>query len=192
MNDGAADPWGHFLIGSMAFDISQGAGSFYSYVRGNDASVVFDNVTVSNGIGWSPTRDTMYYVDSGPRAIYSFRVDAAGGVHDRKLIRSFDSPDGATPDGLCVDAEGALWVAMWDGSEVRRLSPSGELLATVSLPVTRPTCCALGGETGTTLFITTAREGLSDAELAQQPRAGRMFRVDVGIPGISLNSYDPD
>jgi sugar lactone lactonase YvrE len=189
MNDGACDPWGRFLVGSMAFDVAAGRGSFYRFESGGTVETLFTNVTVSNGVGWSPDARTMYYVDSGPGTIETMSVGDNGALGERKPFLRFDPAQVLTPDGLCVDEEGCLWVAFWDGGEVRRFSPRGEQLARVVLPVSRPTCCALGGETGTTLFITSAWEGLSDQQLSLQPDAGRLFSVDVGVRGLPINTF---
>jgi sugar lactone lactonase YvrE len=189
MNDGACDPWGRFLVGSMAFDLAAGRGSFYRFDAGSSCETLFTNVTVSNGVGWSPDSRTMYYVDSGPGTIETFSVREDGDLGERKQFLRFDPVQVRTPDGLCVDEEGCLWVAFWDGGEVRRFSPEGEQLARVVLPVSRPTCCALGGQTGTTLFITTAWEGLGDEQREAQPDAGRLFSVDVGVRGLPINGF---
>jgi sugar lactone lactonase YvrE len=191
MNDGAADPWGRFLIGSMAFDVAPGKGSFYSYDGGREAPALFRNVQISNGLGWSPDRKTMYYIDSGPHTIHAFSVSAKGELGEKKLFRQFKHERDGAPDGMCVDAEGALWVAFWDGGEVRRYSPLGELIARVHVPVSRPTCCSIGGATGTTLFITTAWTELNDEQLAKEPDAGRLFAVDVGVRGQPINAFAP-
>jgi len=189
MNDGACDPWGRFLVGSMALDVAPGRGSLYRFESGRAVETLFSSVTVSNGLGWSPDRHTMYYVDSGPGTIHTIDVDDAGNLGEKKLFLHFDPIGVRTPDGLCVDEEGCLWVAFWDGGEVRRFAPSGEQLARVALPVSRPTCCALGGDSGTALYITTAWEGLSDERLAKETDAGRIFSVDVGVKGLAINSF---
>jgi sugar lactone lactonase YvrE len=173
----------------MAFDVAAGRGSFYRFESGGTVETLFTNVTVSNGVGWSPDARTMYYVDSGPGTIETMSVGDNGALGERKPFLRFDPAQVLTPDGLCVDEEGCLWVAFWDGGEVRRFSPRGEQLARVVLPVSRPTCCALGGETGTTLFITSAWEGLSDQQLSLQPDAGRLFSVDVGVRGLPINTF---
>jgi sugar lactone lactonase YvrE len=191
MNDGAADPWGGFYIGSMALDYAAGEGNLFHYGGGAEAATVFGHVTISNGLGWSPDRRTMYYIDSGPRTLHAFELDDHGVLGARRLVFEVDASRRESPDGLCVDAEGALWVAFWDGGEVRRYSPAGEMLARVRLPVSRPTCCAIGGANGTTLFVTTAYNELSEERRSKEPDAGRLFSVDVGVPGLALNSFSP-
>lgn len=191
LNDGACDPFGRFLIGSMAMDEVSSAGSLFR-VTSSHCERLFGGVTISNGLGWSPDARHLYYVDSGPATIYHFDVDANGLISARRTLVNFNASVDGVPDGLCVDSEGALWVAMWDGRQVRRYSPNGELLATVRLPVSRPTSCAIGGTNGTTLYVTTARTGLSSAMLDTQTLAGGLFSVDVGVKGLPLNAFDPD
>lgn len=189
MNDGTADPWGQFWIGSMAFSAETGRGSLYRFHESSGAQVALHSVTISNGIGWSNDLRTMYYVDSGPGTVYAFDVDEHGSISQQRVFLQFDVEREGTPDGLCMDSEGALWLAVWGGYEVRRYSPDGEQLARVQISTAQPSCCALGGANGTTLYITTAREDMSEEQLAQEADAGRLFSVDVGVVGRSLWAY---
>jgi sugar lactone lactonase YvrE len=132
MNDGAADPWGRFWIGSMAVDDSVGAGSLYRFQESTGVEMMKDHVTVSNGLGWSPDRRTMYYVDSGPRTIHAFDVDESGEISHQRPFVQFNTNEEGAPDGLCVDTNGNLWVAVWGGYEVRQYSPGAEQLARVA------------------------------------------------------------
>lgn len=188
MNDGAADPWGRFWIGSMAFDGGEGQGILYRYQESTGTETVSGGATISNGLGWSPDRSTMYYVDSGPATLSVFDVDDVGEISGRRVLVQFDKREG-DPDGLCVDADGAIWVAVWGGYQVRRYSPEGEPLAQVHLSTAQPSSCAIGGANGTTLYITTAREDMSEAMLSAEPDAGRLFCVDVGVMGLPIASY---
>ena len=126
MNDGAGDPWGRFWIGSMAFSGEKGRGSLYRFHESTGTETVFGDVTISNGMGWSPDERTMYYVDSGPGTISAFDVDRHGEIAGRRLVAQLNVKEEGTPDGLCIDAEGAIWVAIWGGYQVRRYSPSGD------------------------------------------------------------------
>jgi sugar lactone lactonase YvrE len=190
-NDGAADPWGRFWVGSMAVGALPDRGSLYRYHETTGAHVVLEGITISNGIGWSPDGRTMYYVDSGPGTIHAFDMHPSGEITDKRLFAQFDVAREGTPDGLCLDAEGALWVALWGGHEVRRLAPSGEQLARVSVDTIQPSSCALGGTNGTTLYVTTAQTDLSPEALRDDPNAGRLFCVDVGVTGQPLLPYRP-
>jgi sugar lactone lactonase YvrE len=191
LNDGAADPWGRFWIGSMALDESVGAGSLYRFQESTGAELMRAHVSVSNGLGWSPDRRTMYYVDSGPGTIHAFDVDESGEISHQRPFAQFDTNEEGAPDGLCVDRHGNVWVAVWGGYEVRQYSPGGEHLSRVRIATAQPSCCALGGANGTTLYVTTAQENMSAASLASQPDAGRLFCVDVQVEGQSIDAYCP-
>lgn len=190
-NDGAADPWGRFWIGSMAYSAEAGRGSLFRFHDSTGVEKMFGDVTISNGIGWSPDERTMYYVDTGPGTVSAFDVDGRGDIAGRRVVVQFDVENEGGPDGLCVDAEGAFWVAVWGGYEVRRYAPSGELLARVAVSTAQPSSCAIGGDNGTTLYVTTAREDLAESVLTAEPDAGRLFCVDVGVPGVPLAPYRP-
>ncbi len=190
MNDGACDPQGRFWAGTMAQDESPGAGVLYRLELDGTCTTVLTGLTISNGIGWSPDGSTMYLSDSGTATIDAFDFDAASGDLSRRRTIVRTAGLGVAGDGLTVDDGGDLWVAMWDGGAVRRYDPEGSLVATVSLPVDRPTSCAFGGPDHSTLFITTARQGLDAPALARQPDAGRVFRVDgLGVTGPPCNPY---
>jgi sugar lactone lactonase YvrE len=189
MNDGAADPWGRFWIGSMAFDAEAGRGSLYRFDESTGVSKVLGDLTIANGLGWSPDLRTMYFVDSVPGTIHAFDVDDTGEISNKRLFAEFDAPHEGAPDGLCVDAEGGVWVAVWGGYEVRRYAPTGELTTRVRVPTAQPACCAIGGANGTTLYITTAREDMSDELLAREPDAGRLFCAEVNVRGLPLDSF---
>jgi sugar lactone lactonase YvrE len=191
LNDGSADPWGSFWVGSMAADEEPGRGSVYRFRPSTGAQTMFGDVTISNGIGWSPDRTTLYYVDSGPGTIRSYDVDSRGEISHPRLFARFDTATEGTPDGLCIDDEGFIWAAVWGGYEVRRYAPTGELVARVSLSTAQPSCCAIGGANGTTLYITTAQEDLPPSLLDNEPDAGRLFAVKVGVTGRPLNPYRP-
>ena len=185
MNDGACDPTGRFWAGSMAYDGTPGAGTLYRLDPDGSAHAMVTGTTISNGLGWSADGRTMWFADSGPGTVDAFDFDVQDGVPaNRRTVIEIDPADGV-PDGLTVDAEDHLWVAVWDGREARRYTPGGELVARVRVPVTRPTSCCLGGPGLTWLFISTAREGLSDDELRLQPDAGRLFCSEVGTRGVA-------
>jgi sugar lactone lactonase YvrE len=174
----------------MAHDESPGAGALYRLELDGTCTTVLTGLTISNGIGWSPDGGTMYLSDSGTAHIDAFDFDAASGDLSRRRTIVRTTGLGIAGDGLTVDDGGNLWVAMWDGGAVRRYDPDGSLLATVPLPVDRPTSCAFGGPQSATLFVTTARQGLDAPALARQPDAGRVFRVDgLGVTGPPCSTY---
>ncbi len=137
----------------------------------------------------APTARRFYFIDSPTRRIDAFDYDpASGAVENRRPLAAVEV-EGAVPDGMNVDAEGCLWVALHGGWGLRRYSPEGELLAEVRLPVARITSCCFGGPELRDLYVTTRRDGLSDAELAQQPLAGALLRLDPGVAGLPTYAF---
>ena len=190
MNDGACDPQGRFWAGTMAYDESPGAGALYRLELDGSCTTVLTGLTIANGIGWSPDARTMYLNDSGTGRVETFSFDgASGAISDRRTLVESDRP-GVVPDGLTVDAEGGIWVAWWGGGAVNRYAPDGTLVASIELPVERPTSCAFGGPEVATLFVTTARDGLDEAALMRQPDAGRVFSIEgLGLHGLPCAPY---
>ena len=189
-NDAGVDPAGRVWVGSMHIDESEPLGELYRLDAGGVLTTVVKGVTVSNGMGWSPDGTKMYYVDSPMRRIDVFDYDpAAGEAFQRRVFADLSAFDGV-PDGLTVDADGFVWVAMWGGGVLRRFAPDGAKDAVVQLPVSRPTSCAFGGPGMSDLYVTTARVGLSDADLRDQPLAGRLLRLHPGPVGLpSTTAY---
>jgi sugar lactone lactonase YvrE len=187
-NDGACDPAGRFLAGTMAYDFRPGAGSLYRLERDLSVSRLIDSVTISNGIGWSPDGGTMYYVDTPTSRIDAFDYDADSGAMSRR--RPFVEIEGeGRPDGLCVDVDGAVWIALWPGWSVRRYLADGTLDAILPLPVAQVSSCVFGGPELDELFITTAWSTLSDGQRSAQPLAGSLFRASVGSRGVPRESF---
>lgn len=189
-NDGACDPGGRFFAGTMAYDFTEGAASLYRLDPDHRVSEVVRNVTISNGLGWSPDHRTVYYIDSSTQRIDAFDYDRdSGEITGRRAV--VEVPSGAgLPDGLTVDAEGCIWTAFWDGWAVRRYTPDGFLDRELRLPVSRVTSCAFGGDDLATLYITSARDGLDESQLAEQPLAGAVFAYDPGVPGLPEHRFD--
>ncbi|MCF2531143.1 SMP-30/gluconolactonase/LRE family protein [Yinghuangia soli] len=159
-NDAAIGPDGALWAGTMRYDEAPGGGSLFRVTADGSADTVLDGVTVSNGIAWSGDHRLMYYVDSPTRRIDVFTY-ADGHAYERRPWVEIE-PGAGFPDGITVDADGAVWVALWDGAAVRRYTPDGRLDRTVDLPVLRPTACAFGGVGLNDLYITTARTGIAD------------------------------
>lgn len=183
-NDGAVDPMGSFWAGTMnPSDSGKPANGLYRLNRDASVTRILDDVTVANGIGWSPDRRTMYFTDTRKRTIFVFDYDAnTGSVSNRRPFVSF-SPAEGVPDGLCVDADGCIWSALWGGAKIIRFNPDAERQLDISVPASQVTSCAFGGEALDELFITTARTGLSAQERARQPLAGDLFRYRPGVQG---------
>jgi len=185
-NDGRVDSRGRFWIGTMALDKHRDAGSLYRADFGAKPPEIvrmLDGVSISNGIDWSPDGNLMYYADSPTRRVDVFDWDEDGGmISRRRPFVTLAAGDGV-PDGLCVDADGFIWVALWGGSAVRRYRPDGSLDREVRVPVTQVTSCAFGGPDLDELFITTAAGGLTKEE----PMAGAIFRYRPGCQGRQPN-----
>ncbi len=189
MNDAACDPAGRFLAGTMAFDQRPGAGTLYSLDLDGTVRTLLDGLTVSNGLGWSPDGGTFYLADSGPGLLHAFDYDVASGdlAHGRVLLEFAD--DDGVADGLTVDDEGCLWTALWGARQVRRYAPDGELLAVVEVPVAQTSACCFAGPGRDLLVVTTSAEGMSEADRAGQPEAGRLFTVRPGVTGPPASVY---
>ena len=180
-NDAAVAPDGSLWAGTMRYDEAPGGGTLTRLTADGTAQVVLDDVAVSNGTGWSPDGRLMYYIDSPTRRVDVFDHED-GRVTNRRPFAEIE--DGAGfPDGLTVDAEGAVWVALWDGSAVRRYTPDGVLDRVITFPVPRVTACAFGGPGLTDLYVTTARVGLD----SPPPLAGSLFVV----PGAGRGAVQP-
>lgn len=183
-NDGAVDPLGRFWAGTMDHDGTED-NSLYVLDSDGTAHLMDTGFMVSNGIDWSPDERTMYFADSPRRIIYAYTFDSSSGtISDRRVFVHTPESTGV-PDGLTVDAEGYIWCAYWDGWEVVRYAPNGEVTAVLPMPVQRPTSCTFGESLshGNSLFITSARTDLNDAQLATQPAAGDLFRYKTSISG---------
>ena len=174
----------------MAYDESPGAGALFRLELDGSCTTVLTGLTISNGIGWSPDASTMYLNDSGTGCVEAFRFDGpSGAISDRRTLVHVDQP-GVVPNGLTIDEEGGIWVALWNGGAVHQYAPDGSLLASVQLPVQRPTSCAFGGPGRDTLFVTSARTDLDDDALARQPHAGKVFAIDgLGVRGLPCMPY---
>ncbi len=152
-------------------------------------TTVLTGTTISNGLGWSPSGRLFYFIDSPTRQVDVFDCDLAEGTVENRRAFARVEVEGAVPDGLAVDAEGCVWVALHGGWGLRRYSPDGELMGVVDLPVSRVTSCCFGGDDLRDLYVTTRREGLSDAERAGQPLAGALLRLDVGVGGLCTDAF---
>jgi sugar lactone lactonase YvrE len=181
MNDGICDPQGRFWAGTMAYAETPGAGRLYRLELDGSCTLVLDGLTISNGMGWSPDGTIMYLADSGVGDVFAFDFDPSGGTLDQRRTFVHVGTPGAAPDGLTVDSDGDVWVALWNGGAVARYAPDGSLRETVPVPVDRPTSCAFGGRDGATLFVTTSREGLDPRR--PRPPAARRTRPVHRRPG---------
>jgi sugar lactone lactonase YvrE len=179
LNEGGCDPDGRFYCGSMATDETPQAGTFYCLEPDGSVRPVLDKVTISNGFDFSPDGSCAYYVDTRDQGIDIFDYSADTGLVNRR--RWVDIPvEVGWPDGLTVDAEGGVWLALMGGSAVHHYSASGSLEEVISLPVSQVTACTFGGTGLDTLYITTSQIG---ADIQAQPASGALFAVQPGARG---------
>lgn len=189
MNDAKCDPAGRLWAGTMALDLTAGAGSFYRILRDHSFTRVVEEITCSNGLGWSPEGDRLYYIDTFARGVDVFDFETAtGDVSNRRRLVSFTLEDGLA-DGLAVDSEGHLWVVLFGGGCVRRYAPDGRLVDRLELPVSQPTSVAFGGDDLGDLYITTATYQLAAEQLAEQPSAGATFVCRPGVTGTPVHAF---
>ncbi|SDS13673.1 SMP-30/gluconolactonase/LRE family protein [Microlunatus soli] len=185
MNDGGCDPQGRFYCGSMAYDETTGAGSLYRLDTDGSVAPVLDDVTISNGLQWTADGRRALYNDTPTGQVTVFDFDDDHGTFgDPRRFVAVDGP--GAPDGMAIDTEDGIWVALWGGSAVRRYSSDGRLTAVIDLPVSNVTACTFGGPDLRTLYITTSRQGLADGE---QPEAGAVFVAEPGFTGTTPYAY---
>jgi sugar lactone lactonase YvrE len=192
MNDGACDPQGRFWAGTMADDHRDGGGALYRLDRYGQTELMLDDLTISNGLGWSPDGHTMYLVDSGPRVVYQFAFDPHRGTIAGGRVLITIAEDVGAPDGMTVDAAGDLWVAVYGGGRIHRYSPDGSLRQAILVPAVQTTCCGFGGPRLRRLYITTATENWSDAERRAEPTAGVVYSCDTNTVGLPAAPFRPD
>jgi sugar lactone lactonase YvrE len=169
----------------MAWDQAPGAGTLYRIAPDASWRVVLESLTISNGIGWNAAGDTMYYVDSTRHALEAFDCGPDGSITGRRVVA--EVPEGF-PDGLCVDDEDHVWLAIYGAGSVVRFTPTGERVATVRVPATQATSCCFAGADLDTLVITSAGEKLGPVE-RHDTHAGAVFAADVGVRGRPANVF---
>jgi sugar lactone lactonase YvrE len=184
MNEGGCDPDGRFWCGSMAYDQTPGAASMYRLDPDGSVRQIFGDVTISNGLEWSPDGSVAYYADTATHRVDVFDYDTDAGLTGRRPFVTF--ADDGNPDGLTVDAEGGVWVALFGGGAVRRYDADGRLDGMVEVPTPQVTACTLGGPHLDRLFITTSRQGMGPDD---DPLAGSLFQVDAGVRGLPVREF---
>jgi sugar lactone lactonase YvrE len=189
LNDGYCDARGRFWAGTMSMTHAVEAGALYRLDPDGNVTRVVDHVTTSNGIDWSPDQRRMYYVDTGTRRIDVFDFDLERGtITNRRPFVIVPERDGK-PDGLIVDEDGGVWLALWGGSAIQRFTPAGVLDRTIALPVTHPTKCAFGGPDLADLFVTSARDPVPEASRGSQPHAGSVLVCRPGVRGRPVTPF---
>ena len=185
-NDGKCDPAGRFWAGSMAYDFTRGAGSLYCMDRDLSVRKVLPDVSISNGLVWTADQTTLYYIDSLDFHVAAFDYDVGTGeISNRRVVVELPEAVGFL-DGMSIDANGNLWIAIYKAGEVRCWNPAnGELLDTVEVPGAKlTTSCAFGGPDLNELHITSMSDGLTEQEKKEQPLAGSLFRVELDVTGV--------
>lgn len=185
MNEGACDPHGRFYGGSMAYDQRPGVAKLYRLDPDGKVETVLEDLTVSNGLDWSPDGSLAYYNDTATFRVSVFDYDQEQGLTNRRTLVDL-SGEGGQPDGLTVDAEGGVWVALANGGAVRHYTPDGRLNGVIQVPAKKVTACTFGGAGLDTLYITTSRE---DVEPGSDPLAGALFQANVGVRGQPVREF---
>ncbi|SMD39087.1 Sugar lactone lactonase YvrE [Reichenbachiella faecimaris] len=187
-NDGKCDPAGRLWVGSMGLDQKSNRASLYSLDQGL-AKVQLDSITISNGIVWSKDQKTMYYIDTPDENVKAFDYDTTtGNISNGRVVIEIGGI--GFPDGMAIDSEGMLWIALWNGNAVGRWNPrTGEMIGKVNVPAHNITSCAFVGEDLDSLIITSARVDMSEEELVKYPLAGSLFVVVPGIRGVKSTFY---
>ena len=199
-NDGKCDAQGRFWAGSLYEPKDQALGTLYM-LDGQGLHAIQGGVTTANGLAWSPDGRTAYWADTAAHQVRAFEVDAASGQLSQARVFyqatpkpagwawGSATPYGGRPDGAAVDSEGCYWSAQYEGGRLLRISPKGEVLAEVRTPTLCPTMPCFGGADLKTLFITTSRQGRSEAELAQYPGAGCVWAMRVEVAGVNSCNF---
>jgi sugar lactone lactonase YvrE len=190
-NDGKCDPAGRFIAGTMDMNEKEASGSLYSF-DGKQTTCLLEGIRISNGLAWSPDHKTFYHIDTPIRKVKAFDYDlATGQIADPRVVIQVPESLG-WPDGMTSDTEGNLWIAMWGGAQVTRWDPNtGQLLEKVPVPALHASSCVFGGRDMNELYVTSARVGLSEADLVKYPLSGGLFKIKTkvqGMPTFEFNS----
>jgi len=188
LNDCRVDPLGRLWAGTMSKTRAPRRAALYRLNAAGQLETVLAPTTLSNGMGWSPGGGTFYFVDSTEYEISAFESGTGGDLGERRVFARIDSSDGL-PDGIAVDADGGVWLALFGGGALRRYHPDGSLDLLIPLPVTNPTCPAFGGDGLATLYVTSARIRLDDEQLAREP-AGALLALRTGHHGIPTTRFN--
>ena len=189
-NDGKCDPSGRFWVGSMALDSRRKGAALYRLDSDKSIHEMLDSVTISNGIVWTSDKKTMYYNDTPTMTVQAFDYnDKTGGISNRRIAIKIPRGSGA-PDGMTIDSEDKLWIALWGGNAVGRFDPlTGELMQKINVPAPNVSSCTFGGEDLKTLYITTARAWVKDEKLAEFPLSGGLFAVKTEVKGVPATFF---
>ncbi len=188
-NDGKCDPQGRYWVGTMDTEVQAPLGALFCRDPLGKISQIDQGFTIANGLGWSPDLHTMYFTETITRTIFQYDFHAETGAVSNRRIFATVPEDAGVPDGLTVDSHGYVWSAHWDGWRITRYDPQGHIDQVISLPIQRPTNCCFGGKDLSILYITSARFGLNETDLAKGPAAGSIFALQTTVTGLSETSY---
>jgi sugar lactone lactonase YvrE len=187
-NDAKADPSGRVWFGRMTWDHAPGAASLCRLDADMTISTLFEGLAIPNGMAWTADGRTMYFAESASQKVFAYDFDAnLGSPTAAREFYDVSPVTSAVPDGLTLDAEGCMWLGTWTGRSVVRISPAGEMIDRIELPVSQVTSCAFGGPDLADLYITTAREDFTADDDVREPLAGCLFRVRPGVRGLPPN-----
>jgi sugar lactone lactonase YvrE len=188
-NDGNVDINGNYWVGCFANDAKPKQGNLRRISPNLDSKVFLKDITIANGMDWSPDNKICYYIDTPTKKVSRFNFNIETSELDGELEAIDVSEYSGAPDGMCVDSLGNLWVAFWGGGCIRSFSPSGELIAQVDVPATLVTNCAFGGPDLSTLYITCAIPSYEGFVKGEEPLAGSLFKAEVGVQGRLQNNF---
>ena len=188
-NDGRCDRRGRFIAGSMSDLSREPSGALYRFDPDGSCSRLLDGIIVPNSLAFSPDGRTLYFADTWRERIFAFDYDPDNGAISRQRVFANTTGHQGRPDGSCVDAEGYLWNCEYGGWRVLRYAPDGRIDGAIPVPVANPTCCCFGGPDLRTLYITSATQRLTAAQLAEQPLAGSLFAVRPGVAGLAESRF---
>lgn len=188
-NDGRCDRHGRFIAGTMSEVNRDASGALYRFDPDGGCDRLLGDIIVPNSLSFSPDGRTLYFSDSYRERIFAFDYDPEAGAISRRRVFANTTGRQGRPDGSCVDAEGYLWNCEYGGWRVVRYAPDGRIDGAIPVPVANPTCCCFGGPDLRTLYITSATQRLTPAQLADQPLAGSLFTVRPGVSGLAESRF---
>ena len=189
-NDGKCDPAGRFWVGTLNYDLEKGSGNLFCVNSDLKVEKKLGQLTIPNGLAWHSENDRFFFIDTIAGELYSFQYQKeTGDIFDRSVIRDFDEKLGY-PDGMTIDTEDKLWIALYGGGKVVRINPeNGQIEFEIRLPVPKPTSCTFGGKDLKTLFITTCREHMDEAEIEKAPLSGSLFSIELPFQGVKTDRF---
>jgi sugar lactone lactonase YvrE len=189
LNDGKCDPAGRFLAGTMDMNEKDATGALYSF-DGQQTTRLLDGIRISNGLTWSVDHKTFYFIDTPTREVKAFDYDLATGQIANPRAAIYVPESLGWPDGMTSDADGNLWIAIWGGAQITKWNPNtGKLLEQIRMPALHTSSCVFGGKDMNELYITSARLGMSEADLKKYPLSGGLFKVNTNVVGMKTFEF---